>query len=371
MRVLHVFKTYLPDTHGGVEQVIFQLAEGGVRHGVASQVFALSAAGTVRNQPFHHHLVHRARQDLYIASTGFSLSAIVEFRRALRGVDLIHYHFPWPYMDVLHLLSGTRLPTVLTYHSDIVKQRHLMRLYRPLMHRFLSRMDCIVASSPGYAESSPVLAALRDKVSVVPFGLDRTTYPTPDVERLASWRARVGEQFFLFVGALRYYKGLDYLLAAVEGTDLPLVICGGGDPQVEARLRQAAEANPRLHFLGAQPDEDKVALLTLCRAMVLPSHLRSEAFGVSLLEAAMLARPIVCCEIGTGTTFINRDGVTGLVVPPGDAGALRAAMQRLQAEPALAQRMGVAAQERFETCFSAERMVDGYLALYRRLLRRD
>lgn len=371
IRVLHVFKTYLPDTHGGVEQVIFQLAEGGVAHGIESHVFALSPGGRVREERFHQHWVHRGRQDLYVASTGLSVTALWDFRRLLDQVDLVHYHYPWPYMDLMHFACGVRLPTVLTYHADVVRQRRLLHVYRPLMQRFLGRMDRIVASSPGYAASSPVLCAWPHKVSVLPFGLDRATYPPASPERLAYWRERVGEQFFLFVGALRYYKGLDYLLEAVQGTTLPLVVCGGGDAEAETRLREAAAANPHLHFLGALPDEDKIALLTLCRALVLPSHLRAEAFGVSLLEAAMFGRPMICCEIGSGTTYINQDGVTGLVTPPADAGALRAAMQRLHEDAALARRLGAAAAERFEAVFSAERMVQGYAALYRELLGRD
>lgn len=365
MRVLHVFKTYLPDTHGGVEQVIYQLAEGGVRHGIESHVFSLSAAGAAHNVPFEHHTTHRSRQDLYLASTGFSLSAIRDFRALVARMDVVHYHFPWPYMDLLHLMRGTRRPSLVTYHSDIVKQRVLLQAYRPLMRHFLGSMDRIVASSPNYAATSPELSRLADKVQIIPFGLDRATYPPASAERLAHWRERLGPRFFLFVGGLRYYKGLEYLLDAVRGTDVVLAVCGGG--AAEAALRQRAQGCANVHFLGALDDADKVALLTLCEAFVLPSHLRSEAFGVSLLEAAMLGKPLVCCEIGTGTTYINRDGETGLAVPPADVPALRAALLTLWQDPARARALGEGARERFEALFSGEVMVDAYAKLYQEL----
>lgn len=368
MRVLHVFKTYFPDTHGGVEQVIYQLAEGGARHGIESHVFSLSPRGAAREERMGHHMTHRARQDVYVASTGLSLSAVREFRALVPRMDVVHYHFPWPFMDLLHLVRGTRRPSLVTYHSDIVKQRLLLHAYRPLMRHFLGSMDCIVASSPNYATSSPELVRLADKVRVIPFGLDRATYPPPDARRLAAWRERLGPRFFLFVGGLRYYKGLDYLLEAVRGTDVVLAICGGG--AAEADLQRQAEGAGAVHFLGALDDEDKNALLALCEAFVLPSHLRSEAFGVSLLEAAMAGKPLICCEIGTGTTYINRDGETGLVVPPADASALRAALLRLWHDPALGQRLGEGARARFDAVFSGEAMVTAYADLYRELAAR-
>ena len=109
-------------------------------------------------------------------------------------------------MDVAHFLTRVRKPTVLTYHSDIVKQKTLLRLYKPLMHQFLKRVDRIVATSPNYVESSETLQRFQDKVRVIPIGLDEATYPCPTDEKLAYWRKQVGERFFLFVGALRYYK---------------------------------------------------------------------------------------------------------------------------------------------------------------------
>src|SRR5690606_28184090 len=120
--------------------------------------------------------------------TGFSLSAFRDFAELARRADLIHYHFPWPFMDLVHFATRVDRPSVLTYHSDIVKQQGLLRLYRPLMHRFLGSVDRIVASSPTYVASSDVLPRYADKVSVIPFGLDRASYPPAPPETLEHWR---------------------------------------------------------------------------------------------------------------------------------------------------------------------------------------
>lgn len=367
IKVLHFFKTYYPETMGGIEQVIFQLAEGGIPLGIQSEVLYLSRRGSARSERVAHHLSHRSKLDLHVASTGFSLSALRDFAELARDADLIHYHFPWPYMDLVHFATRLRKPTVLSYHSDIVKQKHLLRLYQPLMHRFLGNVDHIVASSPNYVATSPVLRRYRDKVSVIPFGLDKKTYPIPSPERLAYWRACLGERFFLFVGALRYYKGLTFLLQAAQGNGMPIAIVGCGPLEAELRIQASRLGASNVHFLGALSDEDKVALLVLCYALVFPSHLRSEAFGISLLEGAMYGKPMISCEIGTGTTYINIAEETGFVVPPGDSSSLRQAMQRLWEQPQLAERMGRQAASRFEELFTAEAMVACYVDLYRTL----
>ena len=86
---------------------------------------------------------------------------------------------------------------------------------------------------------------------------------------------------------------------------------------------------------------------------------------MSLVEAAMCGKPMISCDIGSGTTFINQEGVTGWTVPPDDVSRLREAMQRLLGDPEQAQVMGRAARKRFESLFTASRMASEYQAVYR------
>lgn len=370
MRVLHFFKTYLPDTTGGIEQVIFQLAEGCRPLGVESEVLTLSRTPVPTRLRVGSHQVTRARQDLCVASTGFSLEAFGLFRKMAAQVDLVHFHFPWPVMDLVHFAARHGKPTVLSYHSDIVRQRGLLTFYRPLMKRFLASMDRILVASPNYLESSEELALYRDKVTVLPFGLDPNAYPAVNANRMAHWRNRVGDGFFLFVGVLRYYKGLSFLLEALQGTDLPLVVVGSGPEEAALKAQAQRLGLSRVQFLGRLDEADKICLLQLSRALVFPSHLRSEAFGISLLEAAMCGKPMISCEIGTGTTFVNLHGVTGLTVPPADPTALRNALQRLYGTPELARTYGEAAAKRFAELFTAQRMCQETHAIYQALLQR-
>ncbi|MDR6608648.1 glycosyltransferase family 4 protein [Pseudomonas synxantha] len=368
MRVLHFFKTYLPDSVGGIEQVIFQLCESGALHGVEGKVLTLSTDPTPPVMQIAQHEVHRARLDIQFASTGFSWSVFKQFRELAAEADVVNYHFPWPFMDLVHFASGLNKPSVVTYHSDIIRQKHLLKLYRPLMNRFLHSADRIVAASPNYLHTSDVLQQFQHKTRVIPYGLNKAGYPLPDNNRTAHWRKKLGDKFFLFVGVMRYYKGLHILLDALKDLDYPTVIVGAGPLEAELHAQAIALGLRNIHFLGRLGDEDKVALLQLSYAIVFPSHLRSEAFGISLLEGAMYGKPMISSEIGTGTSYINIHNETGLVVPPSHPLAFREAMRTLWENPGLAAQMGEKAQARYQNLFTADEMGRKWAALYDELL---
>ncbi|WP_145535519.1 glycosyltransferase family 4 protein [Yersinia thracica] len=368
LKVLHFYKTYYPDSFGGIEQVIFQLCEGGAHRGVDSTVLSLSPRGSIVNQKIGSHTVYCSPINFEAASTPFSFQALKDFKKLASQADIIHYHFPFPLMDMVHFLSGIKKPTVVSYHSDIVKQKNILKIYTPLMTRFLNDVSHIVAASPNYVKTSVILKKFIHKVSVIPYGLDEQSYPIPTAELLECWKNKFGTRFFLFVGAFRYYKGLHILIEAAKKSTYPIVIVGAGPIESELK-RQAKELDiDNVHFMGAVSDEDKTALLRLCYAVVFPSHLRSEAFGITLLEGAMYGKPLISSEIGTGTTFINIDQQTGLVVPPSDPKALRTAMDNLWNNIELSEQFGRNSRARYLECFTSEKMVSSYIDLYNEII---
>lgn len=367
MRVLHVYKTYYPDTYGGIEQVIYQLCQGFIRRGIISDVFTFSPDKETGLVTYEDHRVIYNKRVIEIASTPFSLKAFKRFSDIKDNYDVINYHFPFPFMDMMHLTSHPHAKTVVTYHSDIVKQKRLMRLYKPLRKRFLDSVDCIVASSPNYAASSSTLQKYSDKTIVIPFGLEPHSIQS-DPSRIEYWRKVVGEKFFLFVGAFRYYKGLHILLEAAEMTRLPVVIVGGGPLETDLRSHVTKRQLNNVIFTGMLDDEDKHVLYTLCRGIVFPSHLRSEAFGITLLEGARFSKPLISCELGTGTSFINQDKVNGCVIQPNDSQSLADAMIELWNDDDKVAQYGINSRHRFETMFTAEHMIDAYVSLYKSLL---
>ncbi|MFA6037626.1 MAG: glycosyltransferase [Legionellales bacterium] len=357
MKVLHIYKSYYPDTLGGVEKVIDQIAANTAALGIESQVICLTPEKNESTMMLNGYQVHRVPQLFTLASTPVSIKIFKHFKALAEQADIIHYHFPWPLADLLHFITRIKKPRLVTYHADIIKQKIVLPFYRPLMNAFLSDMNCITATSSHYAKTSKVLSRFSDKLKIIPIGLSQNSYPTPSIQRLDYWREKFNFKFFVFIGVIRYYKGIDILITAAKELGAPIIVIGKG-----ANVDQ--QNNPNIHFLGAVSEEDKIALLTLAYGVVLSSNVRSEAFGIALLEGAMFSKPLVSCELGTGTTYINIHNETGQVVPPNDSIALRQAMQYLLDNPDEALRMGTNARARYEQHFTAEKMAKAYVDIY-------
>ncbi len=368
MKVLHVYRTYFPESQGGVQEVIRQISLGTSDLGITNRIFTPSRNPLPMVLDHPEGEVHRVNLDFEIASCGFCISGIRAFYRNVRWADIVHYHFPWPFADVMHFAARVSKPSLMTYHSDVVRQRFLLGLYAPLMKRFLRDVTRIVCTSPNYLESSEVLSAIDRPCGVIPLGLDRNSYPEINAAELDRMRQKHGEGFFLFVGLLRYYKGLHTLLEAAQLTRQKIIIVGAGPIENELKQKACKLGLANLCFTGYIPDSEKVALVKLSRGMVFPSHLRAEAFGVSLLESAMYGKPMITSEVGTGTSYVNVNGETGFVVQPENPKVLADAIEKLGGDAVEAQRMGNNALARFESLFTSEKMAEAYLREYEQIV---
>lgn len=364
LRVLHIYRTYFPETQGGLQEAIRQFCLATAPLAVDNTIFALARDPHPAELDLPEGHLVRARSWLEVASCDFGAwAAVRRCRAAADACDIIQIHYPWPFADMLLPFIRRRgQPVIVTYVSDIVRQRGLGRLYAPLRRYLLGTAERIVASSPNYVQSSDILRAYPEKLACIPHCLEDA--PPADLERQTRWEQRLGRDFFLFVGLLRYYKGLDFLLAAAASTRSPIIIVGDGPDGERLRATARSQGLSNLHFLGALPDADKFALFRLCRAVVFPSHLRSEAFGMTLLEGARVGKPMITCEIGTGTTWINRHQETGLVIPPADPAALANAINQLAADDTLCQNLGHAARQRWQNHFSPTVVGTAYRQLY-------
>jgi glycosyltransferase involved in cell wall biosynthesis len=369
--VLHVYRTYFPDPPGGLQEAIRQIALATGAQGVTNTIFTLSP------QPDPAILLRPearvVRSCSWIAPASCDIGGVAAFKsfeHLASEVDVLHYLFPWPFSDVLHTVTRQDKPAVLTYISDVVRQRWLGAVYAPMMWRTLRRMRVIVANSPAYARTSPILSHpdIRDKVRVIPLGIEESSYLKDGDDAVFNrLGVNVDEPYFLFIGVLRYYKGVHFLVRAARTLGAKVVIAGSG-PEGASLQALAAEAGAsNVVFAGQVTDAEKVALLKRCRALVLPSHLRSEAFGMVLVEAAMFGRPLISCEIGTGTSYVNAHEETGFVVDPESPEALALAMTTLLIDDKLTARMGEAARNRYEKLFSGPALGQAYAGLFREI----
>tara|TARA_B100000795_G_scaffold233393_1_gene192102 strand:- start:535 stop:1635 length:1101 start_codon:yes stop_codon:yes gene_type:complete len=364
MKVLHVTSIFFPDSRGGIEEVIRQICLNTKPYGVESRVFTLSKNNIPEVIIKEGLEIFRSHKNFEIASSGFSFQAFSNFKHQIEWADVIHYHFPWPFADLLHILCQVKKKSIVTYHSDVIRQKKLKYLYSPLMNYFLKDVSHIIATSNNYLETSQVLKKYRDKTSIISIGLNQESYPDVLDSDLTNMKDRVGSGFFLFLGSLRKYKGLDILLRALHGTNLQCVIAGSGG--VEKEITQQAEKlkMKNVFFLKRVTDVEKIALLKLCCSVVFSSTQRSEAFGVALIEGSMFSKPLISTDLGTGTSYVNLNGITGIVVPPSDIFALRNAMMHLDKDKILAKKMGHSARLRYEKLFTGKLMGKKHLELY-------
>jgi glycosyltransferase involved in cell wall biosynthesis len=367
MKVLHIYKCYYPFSVGGVEKYIYSLSESLSSYGVESAVLTTKKGSTVHIDRIGKSLVHYFPATFEAGSCPISPGLLRNFRRLARDFDILHYHFPWPFADLTNFMNSANKPVVVTYHSDIIRQKWMKIFYYPLMQLFLSRANAIIASSDNYARLSSTLKKYSEKVTVIPFGLDSTEYPQASKEIVQRWQGRVGNGFFLFVGTLRYYKGLDFLLQAVYETDIRVVIAGSGPEETRLLQLKQSKKMDNVTFVGQISEQDKAALYQLCRASVTPSHLRTEAFCISLLESLIYGKPAISTELNTGTSFVNRHQVSGLVIPPANPLAIRQAMQLLLTDETLYRQLTQGTQTHYQKYFRVELMRDKHIQLYRNL----
>lgn len=303
------------------------------------------------------------------ASSPFSFALWKAFPEHAQWADIIHYHFPWPMADLLHWGHHVKKPSVITYHSDIVRQKYWRYLYQPLMKSFLKKMKRIIATSYKYIETSSVLQPFKEKTSAIPIGLDAKHYHIDSLKQ-ASWREKLPADFLLFVGVLRYYKGLEYLLEALKDINIPITLVIAGDGPLMKALQIQAKSLPQsiqIIFTGFVEDADLCALYSLATALIIPASHRSEAYCIALVEGLLFGLPLISTELGTGTSFVNQHEETGLVVPACDPSALREAILTLLKNKPCQQRMRIASRQRFEAHFTAKVMAKAYVYEYNRI----
>jgi rhamnosyl/mannosyltransferase len=285
----------------------------------------------------------------------------------------VHLHFPYPAGEIANLLVGRARRTIITYHSDIVRQRRILQVYAPLLRCVLSRADRIIATSEPYLRSSPFLQAVQDRCQVVPLGIDVARFAAPSRDA-AAVRAVAGvaatAPVVLFVGVLRYYKGLDTLVSAMSLIpDAHLVIVGDG-PMRDAIRSMTTEMGltGRVTLTGQVDDATLEAWYSASDLFVLPSNVRAEAFGTAILEAMAAGLPVVSTEVGSGTSWVNQHGVTGTVVRPNSPSELAVAIRELIQDPARRRALGASGHARVRDTFSVQAMVDGVDAVYQQAL---
>ena len=360
LRILQVNKFYPPHI-GGIETVIQQVSQG-LKDRAEVSVLVCQPKGRGVREVCDGVPVTRCSSWRTVASCPVSFSFFREFRRMAKEADVIECHLPFPLADLACLLSRTKKRVVIAWHSDVVKQKKLLALYKPILRAFLRRADAIIVATQGHIDGSAFLPPFRDKCVVIPYGIPTAEYLQAPAAPILTEKLR-GKPLrkLLFVGRLVYYKGVEVLLRAFARTEgCALFLAGEG--VLEPQLRQEAQTlgvADRVFFLGRLTDAQLRAAFRDCDIFVLPSVANSEAFGIVQLEAMVYGKPVINTALPTGVPLVSIHGETGLTVPPGDETALADAIRTLAEDDALREAYGAAAQRRVLEHFELDNMIDG------------
>lgn len=362
-RVLHVGKFYPPHM-GGMESHIQVLCEQ-LKEFVNVEVIVANDKRETVEEIVSGVKVSRLSTAFNFAAAQICPSMVRRIREV--DADIVHIHLPNPTAILAFMASGHRGRLILTYHSDVIRQKLLGRAFWPFLRYALGKADAVIATSPNYVETSPALANFKQKCRIIPFGIDVDQFRHVASNEVAEIRECYGDRIVLGVGRLVYYKGFEFLIRAMRDVDAHLVIVGDGP------LREELQAEVMKHGLG-----DKVTIATdvkrvqsyyhAANVFVLPSIARSEAFGIVQLEAMACGVPVINTKLDSGVTFVSRHEESGLTVAPADSNALSRAINSLLDDPALSAKFGEAGRKRVEDEFCTEKMTRSTLDLYAQVL---
>lgn len=361
MKVLQIGKFY--PILGGVEKVMWDLTRGLSADGVDCDMLCaclpadMPDGGVIRFNEHGRVICRRAWKK--VAATMLCPGMVTWLRKHCREYDIIHVHHPDPMACLALWLSGYRGHVALHWHSDILKQKTLLKLYKPLQSWLIRRADKIIGTTPVYVAESPFLADVQDKVTYLPIGVDSVpggSYPVDGTKTIFS------------LGRLVGYKGYSYLIdaAALLPSDYRVVIAGSGPLKDELQGQiDALGLGDRVQLLGRISDEEKHEWFRRCDLFCLSSVWKTEAFAIVQVEAMSCGKPVVATRIpGSGVSWVNKDGMSGINVPVEDARAIADAILAVASDPETYSRFCEGARRRYEACFTFGGMVNGCKVIY-------
>lgn len=365
LRVLQVNKFYYPEV-GGIEKIAQDIAEG-LKDMVNMKVLVCQEKGKSNLEIINGVKVLRSGSIGTFWSMPISLSFIKYFRSSVKDADVLQCHMPFPLIDLAYFLSNYKGRTVLWWHSDIIRQKKAMFLYKPFMYYILNKADAIIVATQGHIDSSEYLKKYSHKCKIVPYGIDYQKIVSGISEKKMLLTEEERTKKILFIGRLVYYKGVEVLINAMNKVhDAELFIVGDGN------LRQGLEElsigiglGNRVHFLGELDDDELKACLRDCDIFVLPSIANSEAFGIVQIEAMSYGKPVINTSLPTGVPYVSIDGETGITVAPNNVHELSRALQKLIDNNELREIMGKNGIDRVHKFYNKEIMLKQIYDIYR------
>jgi rhamnosyl/mannosyltransferase len=376
MRILQFGRFHNEQQNGGVERHQQLLCKGLAAQGL-DVVYLVAAAGRTGSD-----VMVDGYRLIQAASFGTAFSTALSPAQVFKALalhkekpfDVLHLHFPNPLAHLASVLFPADVKRVITWHSDIIRQKRLLAMYLPWLQRVTRQADALVAATQAHYSSSTQIPTdiSEHKRRVIPFGLDFGSLAlTPHTTALcADLKARAAYKPVIFaLGRHVYYKGFDVLIEAMQRIDARLIL--GGDGPLRQNLEDQAKKSgvgDKVTFTGSIPEADLAAYFHACDVFCLPSVAQSEAFGLVQLEAMACAKPVICTQLNNGVNVLNVHGETGFAVPVRDSKAMAQRINQLLNDASLRWQMGDQARSRALNVYSLPAMTASHIRLYQDLV---
>ena len=318
MRILHISKYYYPYI-GGVENICKYLVEGMPQYKKAVVCFNEGSKDVVED--VNGIKVYRVGTWINIARQALSLSYFTILKRAIKEFrpDIIHFHWANPFpAAVLLTMMPKKAKLVIHWHMDIIKQKKIYPLIKPIETALLKRADLIVVTSPQYRDASQPLQSFKNKVKILPNAIDEDNLilRNGDLEKINALKEKYANKpIIFFVGRHIQYKGLPHLLKAEQNVKSDCVFIIAGNGPLTQELKASCHSS-RVYFVGRLSDEELKIHHYAASVFAFPSITKNEAFGVALAEAMYCGTPAVTFTIpGSGVNWVSLNGETGIEVP--------------------------------------------------------
>lgn len=369
MRVLQVGKFY--PIKGGVEKVMYDLANGLSGKGIHSDMLCASENRQYQEVSLNGGSVLYAMPSLFKRfGTMVSPQLITQLRRIADNYDIIHIHHPDPMAAFALWFSDYKGKVIVHWHSDIIKQKNLLKLIMPLQNWLLRRADLIVGTTPVYVKESPHLKNFQNKVTCLPIGIMPLKYNKQEVEKIQQYYS--GKKIIFSLGRLVKYKGFKYLVeAAKELSDDYIVLIGGTGPLEKELSNQIKKLNleNKVKLLGRISNEDLANYYGACDLYCLSSIMKTEAFAIVQIEAMSLGKPIVATKIPhSGVAWVNADGVSGFNVDIKNPSEIAVAIRKILEDKDLYENLSDGSIKRFHDVFMEDKMIESCISLYNQVL---
>jgi rhamnosyl/mannosyltransferase len=363
---MHIGK-YYPPHMGGIEVHLRQLVRLQVQTCSVRVLVANDGIRTVKEKKDGAELLR-----LGCLGTISSMPICPTLPWHVRGAtaDIIHMHTPNPGAAFAYVVSGCRIPLVITHHSDTTGRKILRRVSDPFVRAAMHRASRIIVTTRRYADTSGELELYRDKIEIVPNWIDSPDFEEVEEEAVRDIHLRYGPHFVIAIGRLVPFKGFEILIRAMQNVRGNLVLVGEGP--LRAQLEEIARENNllgRIFFAGTIDNSQIKNYLAAADVLAMPSIHRAESFGIVQLEAMAAGIPVVNTSIESGVSDVSLDGITGITVPPSDPSSLATALNSLLSAPELRQRMGQAGKARVRDEFSVERGHERTMRIYDEVLK--